>query len=720
MSARLSARLLSARLPWRAILVAVTAACSTAPAGPVVTCGADTVQQGTECVPKSLVKCGEGTRLEGSDCVPSSTLKCGEGTIESAGACVPASTLTCGPGTEERDGTCLTVNPMRRVTVAEGSEPNAPPGKPTRFTLPAVGAPPAVLGGTISKIDENGVDIDGFVFQAAGLTRIRLEAKAVGVPVVAFLVEPCKVAGADTCEVDDSWLYRRIGLSIESRDVTRELVLPQAGDYLILVSDEQNLTGGLPMGGRSFTYTLDVTQLPQPASPPMAVGGAATGEFDALTGHALDVPAGGGLYDVELEEQGPLEPFIGTRALWAVGADGKVALSAEDLAFAGETIPMSPVRARFPAGTARIFPDYFLGVLELPRYSLRVSSVPVTTIDPAQPTVQGSLAGDGNEVYAVDVAGGSVLEVVLTPDAASTASHRLELRDARFKSVARVTGTKLTRYVPVAEAGRYYLTVSDPSFSLARPQLPYALSVVASPTVTVGPVSVGTPEQLAAQPLPATGGTWYAVFAANDAMLTAVATPVDGADLALAVLTAGASAPRSVDAAGPGAAETTPATCLASGEFVLVRVGGTPAQGGTAATFDLAVSSVAGLCEREPNNTAATATPVAVPQGAPVVVHAAFSAGSDLDFYELDVQAQSTVAIETGADQGSPNVDTIVTLQGTGQASDPRNDDCPGRGNFSCLTVSLAPGKYALKVEVFGGSLPSAAGPYLLTVSATP
>jgi hypothetical protein len=34
--------------------------------------------------------------------------------------------------------------------------------------------------------------------------------------------------------------------------------------------------------------------------------------------------------------------------------------------------------------------------------------------------------------------------------------------------------------------------------------------------------------------------------------------------------------------------------------------------------------------------------------------------------------------------------------------------------------VSLAPGKYVLKSEVFGGSLPSGAGPYLLTITATP
>lgn len=701
-------------------LLSTTAACTTAPAGPTLVCGTDTVQVGTECVPKSLVKCGEGTRLEGEDCVPVSTLKCGEGTIESSGACVPASTLTCGPGTEERNGECVTINPMRRVTVPEAGEPNVPPGKPTRFTLPAVGAPPAVLGGTVSVIDQNGVDVDGFIFQATGLTRLRLEAKAVGVPVVAFLVEPCKTAGSDTCEVDDTWLYRRIGLSIDSRDARRELVLPQAGDYLIRISDEQNLTGGLPMGGRSFTYTLDVTQLPQPASPPLALGNAASGDFDALTGHALEVPAGGGLYDVALEEQPATAPFIGTRALWAVGSDGKVALSAEDLAFAGETVPMSPVRTRFPAGTARIFPDYFLGVLELPRYSLRVNAVAVTTIDPANPTVQGSLAGDGNEVYAIDVAGSSVLEIVLTPDASSQASHRLELRDAKYASLARVNGTKLTRYVSVAEAGRYYLTVSDATFNATRAQPPYSLSVVASPTVTVGPVSVGTPEQLAAQVLPASGSIWYAVFAANDAMLTAVATPADGADLAISVLGAGATAARSVDLGGAGAAETSPATCLGSGEMFLVRVSGTPAAGGTGVGFDLTASAVAGLCEREPNNTSATATPLTIAQGSPVAVHASYSAGADLDFFELNVTAQSNVTIETGSDQGSPNIDTIITLQGTGQASDPRNDDCPGRGTFSCLTVSLAPGKYVLKSEVFGGSLPSGAGPYLLTINATP
>ncbi len=656
-----------------------------------VTCGPDTLQVGTECRPRTLVRCGDGTTEVDGACVPVSTLTCGEGTVEKDGACAPASVLKCGAGTEERDGLCVTIDPLRRITVREADEPNGPPARATRFQLPAIGEPPAVLGGTITSILEHDGegDLDGFIFSAAGLTRLRITPTAVGVPSVGFGVNLCKppepgaaAGGPDTCELDGR--YQRFGLTIEARETVRELVLPVAGDYIIFISDAQNLTGGLPMGGKTFTYTVDVAQLPQPAPVAVTPDVAATGRFDTLIGHSFDVTADARLYDLILAPQPESDPFVGQRALWAVGADGHLAATAYDITAGDSTIPIRPVRAAFAVGTARVFVDYLLSLLEMPTYTLQIKPVPVVQTDLTAPYQHaGSLSAAVSEVYALDVNGGTVLTADLTPDHASQANHRLELRDANYEIVIPRTASRtMIRYVPVASGrSRFYLVVTDVTPAATRAQAGYqanyTLALSTPPAELVGPVSAGQPS-VASGRLGPTGRAWYAVIAGADAIVSAALAPkapTPDANLAIESFVNG-TPPLRIDATGTGGTETTAGRYLQVNGALLVQV-----QGLENDEFDLTASATA---------------PVPVPLDPTTGIgtaNATFTSGSDMGLFSFELAAAQGIRIATSAAPNNPNVDTVVSLlDASGQLLD-KNDDCPGGGTFSCLTRTLAAGR---------------------------
>lgn len=679
-----------------------------------ITCGTDTVRVGNECRPQSLVKCGAGTRLEGSDCVlETAPLSCGPGTVAQDGACVPEKTLTCGAGTEELDGKCVTIDPFKRVTVPEIGEPNVPPGKATRFAVPAIGAAPVVLGGTIHRIDQNGADLDGFIFRATALSRLKFEPLAIGTPTIGFTLAPCVREGADVCEIDQAKTFNRYALTIEARQSGRELVIPYTGDYLMIVSDLSNLTGGLPLGDKSFSYTIDVTQLPQPAPSPLEVGTPVTGKFDTLTGHSFEVTADAPLYDLTLDEQPDADPFVGTRALWAVDATGRLAASTEDPLVFGTTVPMKPVRALFAPGTAKVFVDYVYALLDMPSYRFTATRVDVTRVNLETPyEALGTLAGDGSEVYSLDVTGGSVLRFELVLPTGTQVSPRLELRDAAYNVVASNKGDALARYVGVAQGGRYYLVVSDATFDATKTSLRYTLKVNAAAAATVGPVSVTQPENLAAQTVPASGESWYAIFAANDAVLTVVGTPDAAFDVALDSFVNGTEVRLThVDGAGTGGAETTAPRFLSSGGVQLVRITG-PA----GATFGLTATALSAAGESEPNDTDATATPVVFDATGHALVFASFSAGADKDHFLIQVTQPATLTAQTGPAVGGPNLDTVMRLSNGSGARIGYDDDSAG-GGFSRITQALQPGAYVIRVEMFGGSLPSGSAAYQLSLS---
>ncbi len=695
-------------------------------AGPIVTCGDGTTLSNGQCLPSSIVRCGDGTTLsaEGT-CQPNSTLTCGEGTVAKDGACVPASVITCGPGTVLTGTACTPEDLMKRVTVPEASEPNFPATNAT-FTIPEIGAPAVVLGGFVNKTADGEADLDGFTFTAKRLTRIRIAAKAFGSPTAAFLLQPCK-AGVTPCELDGVANFGRFALSTESRDSGRNIVIPYDGTYVLLFSDSSNLSGGLTMGGDSFSYFAEVTQVAQPAPVPLSVGTAYSGDGSLLVGNSIDAEGDDRLYDFTLAPDSPTAPLLGQRALWATGADGKMLFSVNDESDIFGTTPIDTQRVVLPVGTSQVFFDYVfrLGDGPIP-YVLTAAKVATTakTLVPGTPDVQAAtLAGDGEELIVVDVAPNSVLTATMS-QVGSDIRPRIEFRNDKYEEVEAVHGPSMTRFFGVAEAGRYYVVIKDREFKPTDTALTYTLELSTNPALPVGPVSVGADQSLTAQALDTAGQAFFAVYAGNSGIATVTATPT----AAEVDLTAGGllndriTVFSSVNTAGAGAAEQLVSPSLSTGDVYLVRVSGTPAS-----TFDLTVHIEEMLSEEEPNNSIGAATPITLKPVGQTIVSAAFSSGGDVDFYGFDLSQPTNVIIETLPGPANEQYDTIIELQDSSGTLLESNDD-DGAGNFSRIPVSsqpsklLAAGSYRVKVKLYGTSPsnPPGSGAYLLGITVVP
>jgi hypothetical protein len=690
------------------VLAGVLTGCATP-----LTCGPDTKVESGRCVPTVLSRCGEGTKLVGADCVPAAPLTCGPGTVASEGSCLPAASLTCGAGTEEKGGVCVLLDPLRRVTVPEGAEPNIPPGRPARFTVPEPGAAPVVLGGVIGPVVQGQPDFDGFAFTGHRLQRLHVEGKAIGAPSVGFALQPCKAINPAGCDLDTVRKFPRFALTSSARGAGRDLVIPWDGDFVLLVSDESNLSSGLPFGGADFSYTVDVTQVPQPEPAPLTPGTAATGVIEAIEGHALDVTSDQTLFDVTLAAPAATASGV-QRALWASGADGSLLLSTVDDTTYGFLIPIAPVRLAFPPGRSLLFVDDVFSLAADSPYSLLVSRVPTVSLGTlATPFEQrGSLDTDGNDVYAVDLPGGGLLDVDAIPLTGSQIAPQIELRNAKFEVVATVKDVKLVQYVGAAEAGRYYVVVVDRTFGPAKTSLGYFLKARRWAATVVGPVGVGASGN-ASGTVGADLATWYAVYAGNDEKLRVVAHPNATSDLTVSAFTQGSGKPfASANTGAAGADEALPDRLVASGNLLLVRV---EAAAGAAFTLTATGLETTAVFEQEANDDQTHANRLTLDAQDHAEAAGRFDTSYDTDFYALTLDAPKTLLFETHPGLSGGSADTRLAVLSPAGAVVAQNDDFNG-SRLAQLTTTLAAGTWYVRIQRWNAGAPWDANDYGLTV----
>ncbi len=684
-------------------------------------CGPDTRDQNGQCVPAALSKCGAGTKLVGESCVPTSTLSCGTGTVEKDGQCT-AETITCGPGTEDDGGVCNTVDPMKRVTVPEGPEPNIPPGKSTRFTLPAIGAPAVVLGGTIDPptAGAGGVavpDFDGFIFSGKKLERLHFQGLAVGAPTIGIALEPCTSTGTDVCTLDQTGSFVRLALTIDSRRPSRDVVLPSDGDWLVLVADQDAFTQqGLPYGGSGFTYTVDVTQLPLGSPAPLTPGTAATGQTESLTPLALQVTAAAPLYDVTLAPPDPTAPFPGQRALWGLSADGTLALNATDDTTYGTLTAMNPQRVAFSPGRALLFADDVYALGPTPPYTLTVTSVHTVAMGDLsqQPfSYRSDLADGGVDVYSVDVPANALLDVTMETPSGSQIDPLIEIRDQHYRVVASGRAFHLARFFSAGEAGHYYVVANDRTYNAGKVQEEYTLKAALLPVTLVGPLNVGDQAALQATS-PDAGASWFAVYAGNDEDLGATVHPEASVDATLSMFPQTAVDPlETSDTGGAGADETVAPRLTGSGSLLLFEVA---AAAGGGFQFTASARKTEAVFETEPNDTPQTATSLPLDQNLHAVAAGTLDSITDVDDYAFTLSTSLTITatVYPGLRGGTPQVLVGITNSGGGYYALADS----GNGTYlATASVALPPGTYYAEVR-YDWSVATASGPadYVLTV----
>jgi hypothetical protein len=252
-----------------------------------LTCGPGTVEQDGQCVPTDDLECATGTVEVDGECVPDGSVICDQGTTfdETTGTCV-ADLDECGAGTVEVDGVCVPFDDTLVGDVSEGAEPNDPDfgGTPGSLTLPDVGDTLTVDGCIEpADFDDDGViDIDNDVWvvtvDAPALFDFTID--GTGGASAGFGVFP-----GDAALAADGWA--RFGINLTSDGAQRQIYLPKAGTYALLVSDARSLFLGEPAGGPDACYFLQIEGVAIPSATPLT-GGNATGDLGDVQFYSLN------------------------------------------------------------------------------------------------------------------------------------------------------------------------------------------------------------------------------------------------------------------------------------------------------------------------------------------------------------------------------------------------------------------------------------------------
>jgi hypothetical protein len=278
------------------VTLAMSAGCLFAACGEDITCAPGTTKEGGKCVPacagneyfdgkRCQTVCEEGKYWDGTGCLDVPACDTGTTFNPDTNRCEPDITA-CAPGTHIENGECVA------DYLPDPDFPESQTEIP-EITLAAQGESISV-GGTVNTpvdMDDDGMedaDWDEFFFQTTeGGVYLDLHATSEGACLPAFAIygitpETCNLAS-------DQWtfFYERYALNPNGLDSHREVYLPMAGCYMIMVTDYNNMVesifgeGLVPLGGDDFTYYVTITTNPDPV--PSALAGfpvSEAGNFD--------------------------------------------------------------------------------------------------------------------------------------------------------------------------------------------------------------------------------------------------------------------------------------------------------------------------------------------------------------------------------------------------------------------------------------------------------
>lgn len=227
--------------------------------------------------------CGQGTddRDDDGECEGyAPDVICGDGTRVDpvTMACVP-DPATCGGGTVLVNGRCQDPTALLDIDLEEGPEPNAfetgavPAGI---IALEPVGEDGVVIHGCVQPTDATTPDLDVYQLAVTEPTLLRITADGVQGLAAAFEVTSPEAPLAT---------WRRFGIELATDMSRRQVLLPRAGTYQLIVSDSRTLfpllgggaatPAGNPDGTSCYYVTIDVV-----TPMPIAFASPATGMLD--------------------------------------------------------------------------------------------------------------------------------------------------------------------------------------------------------------------------------------------------------------------------------------------------------------------------------------------------------------------------------------------------------------------------------------------------------
>lgn len=224
--------------------------------GDEITCGTGTVLEGDMCVPSNTTTCGTGTTLMGDECVPDGSVICEQGTRfdMATGTCV-VDPSACAAGTVLVGGECVPEDDTLTADLEEATEPNDATGAGA-FNLPAVNED-VTLHGCISP--RGGVrDEDVWIMTATGPTLVEITADGVGGLAAGFIVQDLAIPSLPN--------YFRAGINLTGDTSKRQVFLPAAGDYLLIMDDSRAILVDEVAGGPGTCYYTTVKTVAMPSA----------------------------------------------------------------------------------------------------------------------------------------------------------------------------------------------------------------------------------------------------------------------------------------------------------------------------------------------------------------------------------------------------------------------------------------------------------------------
>ncbi len=454
-----------------------------------LTCGEGTVLEGDQCV-REIEACGEGTTLVDGLCVPEGAY-CAPGTTLMEGDCVPEA-LACGEGTHLENGTCVpdARDPGPTPDVPESTDP----ATPATVTLAPVGETISI-GGTISvPIDEDDDtyvdgDWDAFTFWAEAGTYLRFHATSHGIALPAFLISSTQT------NADGSPLYVRYGWNPNAVDTVREVYLPRADTYQILVTDFAMMWPAvfgyavLPIGGDDFTYLITIEDLGAPTV--TAVSALPVVEDGDLTDGGLrfyDVEAGLTPTAITVTSRGvPPTPELNPDLFLALMVlDGTHALLEEEVApYTNE--PITLLLDAHVGQSYRIVQDFQMVLGPNRDFSLEIRAAEPQDCSTTSCDIVGVTAG--SLFLAWDLAAGDFLAVGIYPEVEAGGRFDVLLLDEDLMALA--PPTQASAFFP---SGSTHYAVADQRVMLwveraaGYPLVPFDVSplVVATTAMAAG------------------------------------------------------------------------------------------------------------------------------------------------------------------------------------------------------------------------------------------
>lgn len=225
------------------------------------TCGAGTTEQNGTCVPTSTTTCGTGTVLMGGQCVPDGSVICEQGTTfdQETGKC-EVDPSACADGTVFVEGECVPEDDTLTADLDEAAEPNDATGAGL-VNVPALNGTTSIHGCVTPRGGQ--ADQDPWILTSSGPALLEITADGVGGLAAAFQIQALDVEGLDN--------FARIGINLSGDTSKRQVYLPAAGDYVLLLDDSRAMLTGEATGNAETCYYTTIKHVALPTATPLTV-----------------------------------------------------------------------------------------------------------------------------------------------------------------------------------------------------------------------------------------------------------------------------------------------------------------------------------------------------------------------------------------------------------------------------------------------------------------